>query len=116
MRYGLSAGALSALPRAVEAHARRAATYAVMEVVLASKRFQLVTGQLPESLEALTPQFLDEVPRDILSRDGQPLRFGRTAEGIRIYSVGVNRVDDGGSVEVGPKQVPLDIVFELVQP
>ncbi len=115
MRYGLSAGALSALPRAVEAHARRAATYAVMEAVLASKRFQLVTGQLPESLEALTPQFLDEVPRDILSRDGQPLRCGRTAEGIRIHSVGVNRVDDGGSVEVGPKQVPLDIVFELDQ-
>lgn len=113
MRYALSANALAPLSRVVEAHARRAATYAVMESLLASKRFQLVNGHLPESLEALTPQFLDEVPRDVFSPNNEPLRFDRTTRGIRIYSVGVNRIDDGGSVEQDPNQMPLDIVIEL---
>lgn len=51
-------------------------------------------GKLPDSLEALVPQFLPAVPKDPF--DGQPLRFVRRDKGYVVYSIGTNRKDDGG--------------------
>lgn len=57
-------------------------------------------GAYPERLEALVPRFLPEVPRDRI--DGAPMRYG-IAEGRPVlYSVGVDRDDDGGKVYVNP--------------
>ena len=40
------------------------------------------------------PDYLSQVPIDPYS--GRPLIYRRTAEGYLLYSVGSNRVDDGG--------------------
>jgi len=82
---------------------------------LAAERFRLATGQLPKSLEELVPQYLPGIPNDPF--DGKSLRFTTTADGIVIYSIDENQVDDGGDV---PQRLPmkdrkrvLDLGFQL---
>jgi hypothetical protein len=62
---------------------------------LALERCRLARGALPESLDTLAPQFITNVPPDVIG--GQPLRYRRTPEGsFVLYSVGWNEQDDGG--------------------
>jgi hypothetical protein len=60
-------------------------------------------GELPASLEALTPALLEEVPLDPFG--DQPFIYRGTGEGgFRLYSVGQNLKDDGGATaESEPK-------------
>lgn len=59
------------------------------------QRYKLAHGGLPESLDALVPQFMGKLPHDII--DGQPLRYLRTPGGhYAVYSVGWNEKDDSG--------------------
>lgn len=63
----------------------------------ALERFRLAHGQYPASLEALAPQLLDRVPPDILAAPAAPLKYLPTPDaGFKLWSVGFNRVDDGG--------------------
>jgi hypothetical protein len=61
------------------------------------ERFRLAHAEFPDLLDALTPQFMQQVPHDIIN--GQPLHYSRTSDGqFVLYSVGWNEVDDGGRV------------------
>ena len=63
----------------------------------ALERFRLDQGRYPASLDALLPHYLDRVPPDILAAAPAPLKYLRTPDaGFKLYSVGFNRVDDGG--------------------
>jgi hypothetical protein len=60
-------------------------------------RYRLAHHEYPETLEALVPQYIDPLPRDVIS--GKPLHYRRTTDGkFRLYSVGWNETDDGGTV------------------
>jgi hypothetical protein len=62
---------------------------------VALKRYQLRHGQVPQSLTALAPEFLAEVPHDFM--DGQLLRYRLNSDGSFIlYSVGEDGRDNGG--------------------
>jgi hypothetical protein len=64
----------------------------------ALERFRLDQGWYPASLDALVPHYLDRVPPDLLAVAPAPLRYQQTPDaGFRLYSVGFNRVDDGGN-------------------
>jgi hypothetical protein len=65
---------------------------------LAAERYRLANGRWPESLSGLVPAYLKEVPRD--PYDGAPLRLRRLADGLVIYSVGVDGKDNGGTLGV----------------
>ena len=52
-------------------------------------------GALPTSLDTLVPGLLFAVPQDPFS--GLPLAYRPAADGYAIYSVDVNRRDDGGA-------------------
>jgi hypothetical protein len=65
-------------------------------------------GAFPAKLDALVPQYLDDVPLDPF--DGRPLRFIVRNNDVMIYSIGPNLKDDGGAPFDGPKQNG-DIVF-----
>ena len=66
-------------------------------VACALERYRLACGEYPKALDALTPQFMDRVPRDIIG--GGPLHYQRTQDGkFLLYSVGWNETDDGGKV------------------
>jgi hypothetical protein len=54
-------------------------------------------GNLPSSLQQLIPDYLPAPPIDPYS--GAALSYRHDASGFRIYSVGVNRKDDGGTWE-----------------
>jgi hypothetical protein len=58
-------------------------------------RYQKQHGSYPENLDALTPEFMPKVPREVVNE--QPLKYRRTSEGSYwLYSVGEDGQDDGG--------------------
>jgi hypothetical protein len=70
-------------------------------VACALERYRLAQGQYPESLEDLSPRFLQKLPHDLIT--GAPLKYRRLGDGqFILYSVGWNEKDDGGQV-VQPK-------------
>lgn len=69
---------------------------------------------LPAGLEELVPEWLSEVPRDIV--DGAPLRYHRDGpEAYRLWSVGKDGLDQGG---LFPRdgQPSQDWVWEVAKP
>ncbi len=75
----------------------RKVTFATIEatrVVIAMARYRLVHGSWPISLEALVPDLLPVVPRD--PHDGKLLRYAVREGSPILWSVGGDRVDDGG--------------------
>lgn len=73
---------------------------------IALRRHALRHGRAAPSLEALVPEFLTEVPVDLM--DGQPLRYRPAGDGtFLLYSVGTDQTDDGGNAEPsGDKRDP----------
>jgi hypothetical protein len=88
---------LPALPKLAQraANAQEGVDMAVLACAL--ERYRLARGQFPETLDALMPQFVTQVPHDIIN--GEPLHYRRTDDGqFQIYSVGWNGKDDGGTL------------------
>ena len=55
-------------------------------------------GGFPAQLDDLVPNFLPALPIDRF--DGRPLRYRLTEEGPLLYSVGADRIDDGGAAPI----------------
>jgi len=71
----------------------------------AVERYRLAHGKLPEKLDALVPQFIAQLPRDVI--DGQPLRYRLDgSHGFVIYSIGWNQKDDGGQQALTKQDKP----------
>ena len=64
------------------------------KLALALEIYRFHHGQYPESTAALGPASLPSMPVDLM--DGKPLRYRRDGSRYRIWSIGRNRVDDGG--------------------
>ena len=62
---------------------------------IAVMRYRRDHGEYPESLEVLIGEYLEEMPIDQLN--GQPLNYVRTEDSFKIYSVGHDGDDDGGT-------------------
>lgn len=78
---------------------REQATSRAAAVAVALTNYRIEVGHCPASLDELMPKYLPSIPADPF--DGKPMRY-RLKEGqATIYSVGENKVDDGG--QVGPK-------------
>ena len=74
-------------------------------VAIALERYRLAHGEYPDSLDPLAPQFITQLPHDIIN--GQPLHYQRTANGqFILYSVGWNEKDDGGTVVLKKGSTP----------
>jgi hypothetical protein len=71
-------------------------------VAIALETYRRKHGAYPATLEELTPGLLPTIPPD--RYDGKPLKYRRVGEGSAarpiVYSIGVDRIDDGGR---GPK-------------
>jgi hypothetical protein len=68
---------------------------------VAAHRYKLTHGHFPARLQDLVPSFTSSIPHDWFS--GEPLRY-RLLPGDRflVYSVGINRLDDGGNSPPSP--------------
>jgi hypothetical protein len=84
-------------PSLTDLETERRAAYGMLMVDAALRAYRYDHGQLPQRLEELTLDYFDAMPLDPFS--GQPFEFRRnSADEFTLYSVGVNRVDDGGVV------------------
>ncbi len=74
---------------------RAAAMRDIARVAVAVNRFERRHNKLPESLDELTPEFLDFIPIDLFS--GQSLRYTVNDDHWIVYSIGPDQVDDQGT-------------------
>jgi hypothetical protein len=88
---------LPALSAALAATGRGQADASATVTAIAIERYRRKTGRWPERLDQLVPDFLPQVPLDPF--DGQPLRYVVLDTEYRLYSVGQNGVDDGGTAD-----------------
>ncbi len=110
---------LPAMSRAAAVHTRISAQIECALTGLAAERYRLAIGRFPESLSELVPNFLDQIPIDPF--DGQPIRIKMTENGLIVYTVDDDRVDNGGDVETdrsaskGAPRAP-DLGFRMPNP
>lgn len=99
-----------ALGHASKATFRYEAHFAGTTALIAVKRYKLVHGRLPKTLPvALNDANVKRGPVDPYS--GEPFLYEPTSG--KVYSVGQNQRDDGGSNEVDTDKQPLDTVFSI---
>jgi hypothetical protein len=77
----------------------------------AAARYRERHGRWPESLAALVPEYLAQVPSDPFAE--APLIYRRLADGMVIYSVGRDGRDSGGKINAPPESLDGDIGFRL---
>jgi len=66
-------------------------------IACALECFRQKKGAYPESLAELAPEFIAELPAEVVN--GEPYRYRRTKDGLfLLYSVGTDLRDDGGVV------------------
>lgn len=88
----------------------RRSIVSLVRLRVAFERYRLQHGRWPESLEALLPDYLHEIPKDWM--DGNPIRYN--TEERRIYSVGEDLIDAGGKADKpGALRDRNEIVIEL---
>ncbi len=84
----------------VRIHAYELRSQAVLRttlVALACERYRLEHKRWPKTLEVLVAEkLLPALPVDPV--DGQPLRYREEAEGIVVYSIGIDENDDQGAI------------------
>jgi hypothetical protein len=81
-----------------------------MRIACALERYRLAHGVYPDSLNALAPASIDELPQDIIN--GEPYHYRLRPDGtFLLYSVGWNRTDDGGKV-IFKSEAPMQIDYK----
>jgi hypothetical protein len=102
------------------AHYRALAARRAAAVALALRLYAVDhAGRLPQSLDALVPDYLDAVPVDPFAPDGRPLRYRVATTQATIYSVGLdgadNHADPTTTPASGPGSAPVarDLVYPL---
>ncbi|ADE53709.1 hypothetical protein Caka_0685 [Coraliomargarita akajimensis DSM 45221] len=69
------------------------AEFAALQLAIALNAYYTESGELPDTLAQLVPEFITALPVD--PYDGEPMRYSK--EQKIIYSVGVDFIDQGGS-------------------
>ncbi len=75
----------------------------------AIERYRRKHGTAPPGLDALTPGYLPDIPRDPF--DLQPMRYRREGDGYVLYSVGEDGTDNNGARSDNPAEG--DVVFRV---
>jgi hypothetical protein len=101
---------MPATSAAFSASARAEAQRNLSLLMIAARRHQLETGNLPSRQDDLVSQYLSAPLVDPF--DGLPLRIVADPDGLRLYSSGRNRIDDQGNDAATPRLEP-DVVARL---
>jgi Tfp pilus assembly protein PilE len=92
----LARGLLPALTKASGRFSRAQATANQVAIACALERYHLKNRAYPESLAALVPNFIAEIPNEVVSTNA--MRYLRSGSGYILYSAGWDQVDDGGAL------------------
>jgi hypothetical protein len=88
---------IPALTKVVQAFDREATTLACARVALAVERYRLAHNRWPDKLEDLLPTELTRIPDDPFGTG--KLHYRRVPEGVVIYSVGIDGIDNQGAID-----------------
>jgi hypothetical protein len=107
---------LPAYQKLVDAEVRWAAYNRIVRLLLATERFRRIKGTWPNTLSDLVEaKLLDQIPID--PHNGKPLRMKKIGVKIAIYSVGPDKLDDGGHhIRSKPLEKGTDLAFYLWNP
>jgi hypothetical protein len=107
---------MPAVIRMSQAERRRQANMRCAMAALAVERYRIKHGHWPDTLAAVCQDgLLAAIPTD--PDDGQPVRFRVVADGVIIYSVGLDAVDNGGNINrERPYEAGVDQGFRLWHP
>jgi hypothetical protein len=95
-----------------EADCRSQACLRSTWAALACERYRLMHERWPDSLDALVKaKLIDAIAFD--PYDGQPLRMLRTKDGIAVYCVGLDKVDNQGNIDRRQTQTGTDVGIRL---
>ncbi len=94
----------------VGAGSNAAAQLDALDIMIALEQYRRNEGAYPGSLDALSPNYLNEPRTDPFS--GEPYRYLTTDNAFRLYSTGSDRVDNGGIPGNSWKTDGNDIVFK----
>ncbi|REJ70643.1 MAG: hypothetical protein DWQ31_00400 [Planctomycetota bacterium] len=83
----------------IDVDARMEVEFCRLKVAFALALYRADEGEYPETLDALVPELLDELPGDLFSGEG--LKYQRRGAGYLLYSVGRDGIDHGGHDESG---------------
>jgi hypothetical protein len=86
---------LPSLDRSIVLHYGTIARRRMAATALAIRLFELDHGHRPLTLDELVPDYLSEVPADPMSSNGV-IQYLPNAEHPRLYSIGLDGIDDGG--------------------
>lgn len=89
----------------MDASAKLAAT------AFAIEEFRQANNRLPETLQELTPKFMEAIPIDPF--DGKPIRYRQVSAGYVVYSVDVDGRDDGGKTSPARKKLKDPNTYDL---
>jgi hypothetical protein len=86
---------------------------AATRILIALKCYKLEHGELPETLDALVPEYLEAVPLDDF--DGKPMKYARDKR--VVYAVGTDLTDNGGIAEDGREDIlprdGYDLIYKI---
>ncbi len=103
---------IPSLTKVARAFQRSQAKLRTAVVALAAERYRRAHGHWPDSLDALLPKFLSTLPTDPYS--GKALLYHRLDDMVVIYTVGPDRIDNGGEIDdEHPERPGTDIGFRL---
>ena len=103
------------MPGLARVHYKRLAYDRTLLAAIAAERYRIAFDRWPSSVKELVPDFVDTVPID--PYDGMPLRMRKVKDGLIIYSVGTNLIDDGGKIATPPGVIdPLDVGIQMWNP
>ena len=108
-RYTLTAMVMPPNEAALMAEAGIEATCMCTDAMIAIERYRRQHGEMPDTLDAVVPEILPQMPIDPF--DGNPLRYMLGENEVVIYSIGRDGVDNGG--ERGEANVESDIVVRF---
>ena len=86
----------ASLSKVYEADEKRRAALRMTAALLAAERYRLDTGKVPTDWNDLVPKYFPSVPVD--PYDGKLIRWKNTPTGFVLYSVWLDKIDDGGLI------------------
>jgi type II secretory pathway pseudopilin PulG len=93
----VTAVAVPSFVKAVQTFAKNQTLANEGQIVCALERYHLAHNEYPETLDALQPESIAQLPHDLIG--GQPLHYHRTSDGkFVLYSIGWNEKNDDGQV------------------
>lgn len=103
---------------------RELAVVRLLAVELAIESYIAEHGKPPPTLDALVPDFLPTMLVDPFSPREEPFRYRQSNETYLVYSLGGNRLDDGGQGRKSPSPnqypfivaAPLDLLLRMIYP